>query len=187
MTKKINIKCEHTDAIDPSTLKDHPRNANKHPKNQIRALAANIKEFGWRHPIVVSKRSGCIVMGHGRRDAALELGCVAPVDYQDFESDDEELAVLVSDNIIPELAELDDELIKANKGLIEAAGFDLEIIGFEEDELFPDVDIPDIQIDEKLILERITVFAETTIKSEVLKKIRDTLMSYDEKVVRVVT
>jgi ParB-like chromosome segregation protein Spo0J len=139
MTKDIAVKCEHTKLVDPAELKDHPRNANKHPKEQIRALAGNIREFGWRHPIVVSKRSGFIVMGHGRRDAALELGCRAPVDYQDFESEDEELAVLVSDNVIPELAEMDEELLKANKELIDAAGFDLEIIGF------PLIDVPNFQ------------------------------------------
>ena len=131
---RLDIKCEHTKAVDPSTLKSHPKNANKHPANQITALAGNIKEFGWRHPIVVSKLSGFIVMGHGRRDAAIELGCNAPVDYQDFASEDEELAVLVSDNVIPELAEMDEELLKANKDLIEAAGFDLEILGFEVDD-----------------------------------------------------
>jgi DNA modification methylase len=138
---RLEIKCEHSKAVNPSELKDHPRNANKHPAKQINALAANIKEFGWRHPIVVSNLSGCIVMGHGRRDAAIKLGCNAPVDYQDFKSEDEELAVLVSDNVIPELADMDEELLKANKDLIEAAGFDLEMIGFEEDEPEPDTSI----------------------------------------------
>jgi ParB-like chromosome segregation protein Spo0J len=125
------VRCEHSELVDPKTLVDHPQNANKHPKNQIKALAGNINKFGWRHPIVVSKRSGCIVAGHGRRDAALMLGCQAPVDLQDFESEDEELAVLVSDNVIPELAEMDTQLLEQNKELLEAAGFDLEVIGFE--------------------------------------------------------
>jgi len=91
--------------------------------------------------VVVSKLSGCIVMGHGRRDAALDLGCKAPVDYQDFDSVDQELAVLVADNVIPELAEMDDVLLAANKDLIEAAGFDLEMIGFLDEDLDPDTDI----------------------------------------------
>jgi len=129
----IDVYCKHSKMVDPTDLVDHPRNGNRHPKQQIEALAGNIKEFGWRHPVIVSNLSGVIVMGHCRRDAALELGCQAPVDYQDFSSEEEELAVLVADNIIPELAEMDDEILMANKELIEAAGFDLLIVGIDLD------------------------------------------------------
>ncbi len=138
------VKCEHTEIVDPAILKDHPRNANRHPESQIKALAANISQFGWRHPVVVSKLSGRIVMGHGRRDAALRLECLVPVDYQDFQDEEEELAVLVSDNVIPELAEMDAELLEANRDLIDAAGFDLEIIGFDMGEEIDETDAPDL-------------------------------------------
>jgi DNA modification methylase len=134
----MEIHCEHTTLVDPGDLKSHPKNANRHPEKQIEALAGNIRQFGWRHPVVVSKLSDRIVMGHGRRDAALLLGCKAPVDYQEFATEDEELAVLVADNVIPELAEMDDEILRANRELIEAAGFDLEIIGFEVGEEEPE-------------------------------------------------
>lgn len=127
----IQVCCEHTGLVNPADLKDHPKNPNRHPESQIEALAGNIQEFGWRHPVIVSKRSGFIVAGHGRRDAAIKLGCEVPVDYQDFDSDEAEIAVLVADNVLPELAHMDAVLLDANKQLIEAAGFNLEIIGFE--------------------------------------------------------
>jgi ParB-like chromosome segregation protein Spo0J len=92
-------------------------------------------------------------MGHGRRDAALELGCDAPVDYQDFESEDEELAVLVADNVIPELADMDDEILRANRELIEAAGFDLEIIGFPIDGEANDPKEKEINLSEEYAVE----------------------------------
>ena len=129
--KQIPIRCEHTELVSPKKLKDHPKNPNRHPQNQIDALAGNIQAFGWRHPIIVSKRSGFIVAGHGRRDAAIQLGCKAPIDYQDFTSDEEEISVLIADNVIPELSHMDAMLLDENKELIAAAGFDLEIIGFE--------------------------------------------------------
>jgi len=129
--KQIAIECEYSKLADPGELRDHPRNPHKHPQKQIKALAANIKQFGWRHPIVVSKLTGHIGAGHGRKLAAIELGCKAPVDEQDFKTEDDELAVLLADNLIPELAEMDKELLKANKDLIEEAGFDLELIGWE--------------------------------------------------------
>jgi hypothetical protein len=131
-TPKISIKCEHTELIDPKKLKEHPGNPNKHPSKQIEMLAKSIEAYGWRHPIVVSKRSGYIVAGHGRKAAALGLGCQVPVDYQDFASEEEELAVLLADNILPELAVMDEELLLLGKGKLELLEFDLETIGIPE-------------------------------------------------------
>ena len=93
-------------------------------------LAKNIRYFGWRHCITVSNRSGCIVAGHGRLMAAQQLGMrLAPVDYQDFASDDEELAVLIADNRLAELSETNEAglqaLIKQLDGKL-----DLDLTGF---------------------------------------------------------
>lgn len=177
----IKIECEHSEVVDPLTLVDHPRNPHKHPKNQIKALALNIQQFGWRHPIVVSKLTGHIVAGHGRKLAAIELGCKAPVDLQHFASENDELAVLIADNMIPELAEMDAQLLAANRELLEVAGFDLVILGVSDSsDMMEHSDIPDIQIDEKILLEKITVFAETSIKSEVVKIIREVLVKFGE-------
>ena len=54
-------------------LKEHrenPLNPNKHPEDQIRALAQISKATGWRQPSTVSARSGLIVNGHGSLGAA---------------------------------------------------------------------------------------------------------------------
>lgn len=80
---------------DVANLKPNPRNPNKHPQKQIERLAKIIKEQGWRAPITVSNRSGFIVRGHARLEAAklLQLKSV-PVDLQNYDSDDLELADL---------------------------------------------------------------------------------------------
>lgn len=135
----IEYKCEHTDRVDPSTLKGHPKNPNKHPSRQVDALAGNITRYGWRHPIVVSKLSGLIVCGHCRQQAALKLGCDAPVDYQDFADETEELAVLMADNIIPELAEMDSELKVAALEELKIHDVELEIIGADDFKYKPPV------------------------------------------------
>lgn len=127
----IEYRCEHTDRVDPKTLQDHPKNPNKHPSKQIEALCKNIDKFGWRHPIVVSKRSGLVICGHARKQAAIKLECDAPVDYQDFDDDTAELAVLMADNIIPELASMDSELKISNLEEIKIADISLDIIGVE--------------------------------------------------------
>ena len=90
-------------------LKPNPRNPNTHPEEQITKLAKLIQLHGWRLPITVSNRSGFIVAGHGRHLAALKLGLKeVPIDTQDFQNDAEELAVLVSDNVVADLATFDD-------------------------------------------------------------------------------
>ena len=70
----IPIYCAHTRVIDPNTLKPNPANPNRHSAHQIQLLASIIQEQGWRNPITLSKRSGLIVRGHGRLEAALLIG-----------------------------------------------------------------------------------------------------------------
>jgi len=51
----------------------YARNARKIPQAAIDKVAASIKEFGWRQPIVVDV-DGVIVAGHVRLLAAKQLG-----------------------------------------------------------------------------------------------------------------
>ncbi len=110
--KEPKTYCAHTELVDIAALVENPRNPNRHPEKQIAALAKIIQYQGWRNPIVVSKRSGFIVKGHGRLLAArlLKLEQVAS-DYQDYDNEASEWADMVADNRIAELAEIDqDEL-----------------------------------------------------------------------------
>ena len=85
----VAVYCAHDKIVDTDSLVGNPRNPNKHPKEQITALAKIIKRQGWRHPIVVSNRSGFVVKGHGRLLAAKEIGAKqVPVDFQDYESEE---------------------------------------------------------------------------------------------------
>lgn len=132
------IKCAHTDKLDPASLKPNPLNPNKHSAHQIRILAEIIKEQGWRNPITVSNRSGFIVRGHGRLEAALLLGCTeVPVDAQDYDTDAEELADLLADNRLAELADLDEAELQNVIAKIREIDplFDLILTGFSQEDL----------------------------------------------------
>lgn len=134
----IPVHCAHTALLDPNRLQPNPANPNRHSAHQIQLLASIIQEQGWRNPITVSKRSGLVVRGHGRLEAALLIGCeVVPVDEQDYASEAEELADLLADNRLAELAELDEgELKRLLKSIQESdPSFDLELTGFMEDEI----------------------------------------------------
>ena len=104
----IPVHCAHTTLIDPNGLKPNPVNPNRHSAHQIQLLASIIQDQGWRNPITVSKRSGLVVRGHGRLEAALLIGCeTVPVDEQAYGSEAAELADLLADNRLAEPAELD--------------------------------------------------------------------------------
>ena len=137
MADTVPVYCAHDKIVDIDALVGNPRNPNKHPQEQIAALAKIIKRQGWRHPIVVSNRSGFVVKGHGRLMAAKELGVsLVPVDYQDYESEASEYADLMADNKIQELSEFDSKLSADILMDIKNSGdIELEMSAFTEEAL----------------------------------------------------
>lgn len=134
----MRVDCAHDEIVELSRLQPNPRNPNKHPARQIDMLAKIIAYQGQRAPIVVSKRSGFIVKGHGRLEAIKSLAWTkAAVDYQDYEDEAQEFADMIADNKISELAEHDDELMKltALDLQLDTNGFDLDLLGL------PDLDL----------------------------------------------
>lgn len=132
----IEVWCAYDKLVKVEEVIPHPKNPNTHPQNQIKILAQNIRYHGWRHPIVVSKLSGYIVAGHGRLEAAKELGVsIVPVEYQNFASEDNELAVLVGDNRLAELSSLDLNGLQDIIDGFKASDFDTILAGFEPTDL----------------------------------------------------
>jgi hypothetical protein len=134
----IAVHCAHTALVHPDKLRPNPANPNKHSAHQIQLLAAIIQQQGWRAPITVSRRSGLVVRGHGRLEAAQLIGCEGvPVDEQHYESEAAEMADLLADNRIAELAELDDDGLRAVIDRIKESDpdFDLDLTGFTESDL----------------------------------------------------
>jgi hypothetical protein len=123
-------KCSHDALADIVELVPNPRNPNTHDDLQISMLAKVIRHQGWRSPIVVSKRSGFVVTGHGRLEAAKLLGlAVVPVDHQEFKSEADEWAHMIADNRIAELAEINSaDLAALIKDL--PSDIDVELTGF---------------------------------------------------------
>ena len=121
----------------------HPRNPHTHGEEQITKLATLIKHHGFRHPITVSKRSGFIIAGHCRLLAAKALGLKrVPVDYQDFDNEAQEWAVLVSDNVIQDFAELDGKLMKDGLTWLDDQGYSLELTALTDERIKDFIDDP---------------------------------------------
>lgn len=127
----MKIECLYDALVSTNELKEHPKNRNKHSKEQIDRLAKILEYQGWRYPIKVSKRSGFITSGHGRLEAAkYNKWKEVPVNYQDYESDEQEYADVQSDNAIASWAELDLSGINLDIGDL-GPDFDIEMLGLQ--------------------------------------------------------
>ena len=129
------VFCRYDELVEVSELKPNPGNPNQHSDGQIELLAKIIKSTGWRAPITVSKRSGLITKGHGRRMAAMRAGLkYAPVEYPDYASEEEEHADLLADNRIAELANMDEDKLTAMLKEMQdmADDFDMDLTGYDE-------------------------------------------------------
>jgi len=132
----IPVYCAFDEAVAIKQLKPNPRNPNRHPKAQIDLLAKNIGGLGWRHPITVSTLSGLIVAGHARLEAAKALKVDAvPVDYQDFLCPEDEMACLLSDNRLAELAELHMPDVVDILKEMDTGAVDLDYTGWADEEI----------------------------------------------------
>lgn len=101
----------------------------------VEAVAASIKEFGFKQPIVVDSQ-GVIVAGHTRYKAALSLGMdKVPVLVADDLTDEQVKAYRLADNKTAELAEWDFSALQEE---LDALDMDMEMFGFS-DAAFDDV------------------------------------------------
>ena len=132
----IPVWCRHDEIKDVTELVPNPRNPNKHPDKQIALLAKIIRAQGWRQPITVSGRSGFVVKGHGRLEAAQLLNVEnVPVELQDYSTEAEEYADMIADNRLAELAEPDDDMLGDLLGDPMFDGFDMGLTGFDDEAL----------------------------------------------------
>lgn len=131
----VPVFCAHDAIVPIKDLQPNPKNPNQHPPEQIKLLASVIRATGWRGPITVSTRSGYIVKGHGRLMAA-ELDDLkeAPVDYQNYASEAEEMADLTADNRIAELATIDNKMLAEVFADIDTGEIPFMLSGYTEEE-----------------------------------------------------
>jgi ParB-like chromosome segregation protein Spo0J len=115
-------------------LIEYARNPRKND-HAVDRVAAAIREFGFRVP-VVAKSDGTVVDGHLRLKAAKKLGLTeVPVVLADDMTDLQIKAFRLSVNKMAELAEWDDELLAIELHELNAADFDMALIGFDASEL----------------------------------------------------
>lgn len=119
---------------DIATVRPYDRNPRDNDA-AVDAVAGSIRQFGFRQPIVVDE-GGVIICGHTRYKAAQKLGLKqVPVHVAKDLSPDQVKAYRIADNKTAELAEWNMELLPTELKDLQAADFDLSLLGFDADEL----------------------------------------------------
>ncbi|PID82100.1 MAG: DNA methylase, partial [Clostridiales bacterium] len=141
---------------DIKDLIPYANNARTHSDIQIAQIAASIKEFGFLSPIVISK-DNTILCGHGRFYAAGRLGLEkVPCIKEEHLTESQKKAYIIADNKLSLNAGWDNELLSIELSELEAADFDLDLLGFDEKELSKifddgsDVKDDDFDVEEEL-------------------------------------
>ncbi len=103
--------------------------------NAVEAVAASIREFGFRQPIVVDA-DGVIICGHTRFKASQKLGLEqVPVHVATDLTPEQIKAYRIADNKTAELAEWNYDLLPIELAELQACNYDLGLLGFDQDEL----------------------------------------------------
>jgi ParB-like chromosome segregation protein Spo0J len=101
----------------------------------VDAVAASLREFGWRQPIVVDGE-GVIIVGHTRFKAAQKLGLTqVPVHVATDLSPAQAKAYRIADNQTASIAEWDYQLLPIEITDLKSMDFDIGLLGFDDDEL----------------------------------------------------
>lgn len=109
-------------------IKPYDKNPRKNDE-AVQYVAASIKEFGFKVPIVIDK-DNVIVAGHTRYKAAKKLGLkTAPCVVAEDLSDEQIKAFRLADNKVAEKAEWDLDLL--DEEMIDLVEFDMEQFGFD--------------------------------------------------------
>lgn len=127
---KHQIEYQPLDALVP-----YARNSRTHSDEQVAQIAASIKEFGFTNPVLIDA-NGSIIAGHGRVLAARKLGLgEVPCIRLGHMTETQQRAYVIADNKLALNAGWDNELLALEIKDLEAADFDLSLLGFAPAEL----------------------------------------------------
>jgi DNA modification methylase len=126
---EMNVEMRPLDSIRP--YEGNPRQND----SAVEAVAASIREFGWRQPIVVDE-DDVIVVGHTRYRAAILLGLTeVPVHVAHGLTPAQLKAYRIADNQTNRLSEWDYDRLPIELTELQGMDFDLNLTGFSAEEL----------------------------------------------------
>lgn len=113
----------------------YAKNSRTHSDAQVAQIAASIQEWGFTTPILIDDQHS-VIAGHGRLAAARKLGLTeVPVIVATGWTDAQKRAYVIADNKLAMNAGWDNELLALELGELGDLGFDLDLVGFTDDEI----------------------------------------------------
>ena len=113
----------------------YENNSRTHSPEQIAQVVKSIREFGWTCPILVGE-DRVIIAGHARLVAARELKMTeVPVIALPHLNEAQRRALVIADNRIAANAGWDEAMLRDEIQGLQVEDFDLEVLGFSQDEL----------------------------------------------------
>lgn len=132
-TVPANLEPKMTSVL---ALKHHPANVREHSEENIQAVMASLKRFGFQYPIVVDKDNQ-VIAGNGRLEASKRLGFKAiPVVFTQLEGDEAE-AYAIADNRTSDLSQFNYKKLADTLKRLGAGGTEIADLGWEQFELKP--------------------------------------------------
>ncbi len=129
------ITTERFEKVNIDRLVPYARNARTHSKEQILQIRSSIREFGFVNPVIVDKDLG-VIAGHGRILAAKEEGITeVPCVFAEHLTEAQKRAYIIADNRLALNAGWDPEMLSVEIADLQAADFDVLLLGFDDAEL----------------------------------------------------
>ena len=110
-------------------------NSRTHSEEQVNQICASINEFGFTNPLLIDEKDS-IIAGHGRLMASKKLGMEeVPCIVLEGLTEAQKKAYIIADNKMALNAGWDEELLKIELENLKELDFDLDLTGFNIDEL----------------------------------------------------
>lgn len=129
------ILAKRSEIVDIDKIIPYARNARTHSKEQIAQIRASFREFGVISALIVDENYN-LLAGHGRLEAAraeglTELNCIV-VEHL---TEAQKRAYIIADNRLALNAGWDAEMLSVELADLQAADFDVSLLGFDDAEL----------------------------------------------------
>ena len=144
----MSKKTKRPTKLETLNLKDlipYARNSRTHSEEQVAQIAGSIQEFGFTNPVLIGTDND-IIAGHGRVMAASKLGIdKVPCIRLGYLTETQKKAYVIADNKLALNAGWDDELLAIELTELDAEGFNLDLTGFNDEELASLLNVEEVE------------------------------------------
>ncbi len=135
MVKEKIWPADRVERMPVAKLVPYANNSRTHSDRQIDQICASIKEWGWTIPVLIDPKGG-VIAGHGRILAAERMGLIeVPCMVAKGWTQKQQRAYVIADNKLTDNGGWDIDILASELQALDDMDFDLDLIGFGDDEI----------------------------------------------------